>query len=47
MQSIYIKYLNQANKVNKQRDQICTFVLGLEQDFYISNYKRKQVVTFF
>lgn len=45
MQSIYIEYLAQVNKTNKKRNEICTYILGLEQEFYISNKKRKHVVS--
>lgn len=45
MRSIYTEYLNQANEADKQRDQICTLALGLEQDLHISNDEREQAVT--
>ena len=41
MQSIYIKYLNKVNKVDKKCDEIRTCALELEQKLYISNEKRK------
>ena len=45
MQKIYTKYLDQATKVKDQHDQIRTHVLGLEQDFHISDKEREQAVT--
>ena len=45
MQSIYIKYLNKANKADKKRDEIHTCALGLEHELYISNKKREQTVS--
>lgn len=46
MQSSYIEYLAQVNKTNKKHNKICTYILRLEQEFYISNKKRKQAVSF-
>ena len=37
MQSIYTEYLNKTNKADKERDEIYTRALRLEQEFYISN----------
>ena len=44
MQSIYTKYLNKTNKVDKKRNKIYTRALRFEQEFYISNEKREQIV---
>lgn len=44
MWSIYTKYLDQANKANKKCNEICTCILGLDQELYISNKEREQVV---
>ena len=44
MRSIYTKYLNKANKIDKKRNKIHTCVLKLEQEVYISDKERKQVV---
>ena len=44
MRSIYNKYLNKANKRDKKCDEIYTYALKLEQELYIKNKKRKQVV---
>ena len=46
MQSIYTKYLDQANKVDKERDEIHTYALELEQELHISNENREQAVSF-
>ena len=46
IRSIYTKYLDQANEANKERDEIYTRVLRLEQELHISNEKREQVVSF-
>lgn len=43
----YTKYFKQANETNKKRDQIYIYILGLKKDFYISNDKKKQTITFF
>ena len=45
MQSIYTKYLNKINKVNKKRDEIYTCILRLEQELKISNEEREQAVS--
>ncbi len=45
MWSIYTKYLDQANKADKERNEIHTRVLGLEQELHISNEEREQVVS--
>ena len=45
IQSIYTKYLNKANKANKKRDEICTCVLTLEEELYISNEEKEQAVS--
>ena len=44
--SIYTKYLNKANKADKERNEIRTCTLELEQELYISNEERKQAVSF-
>ncbi len=41
MQSIYTKYLDQANKADKKRDEIHTRALGLEQELHISNEEKE------
>ncbi len=41
MRRIYTKYLDQANKVDKERDEIHTRTLGLEQELYISNKEKE------
>ena len=45
MRSIYTKYLNKANKADKERDEIRTRALGLEQELHISNEEREQAVS--
>ena len=45
MQSIYTKYLDQANEADKERDEIHTRALGLEQELHISNEEREQAVS--
>ncbi len=45
MQSIYTKYLDQANKADKENNEIYTCALGLEQELYISNEEREQAVS--
>ena len=42
--TIYTKYLNQANNVNKQYNQIHTIALGLEQKLQISNNKKIEAI---
>ena len=46
MQSIYIKYLNKTKKIDKKRDEICIYALGLEQKLYINNKEKDQAVFF-
>ena len=41
IQKIYIKYLKQTNKADKQNNRIWIQALKLEQDLYISNKKRE------
>ena len=41
MRNIYTKYLNKTNKIDKKRDEICTCMLKLEQELYISNKKKE------
>ncbi len=45
IQSIYTKYLDQANKADKECNEIHTRVLELEQELHISNEERKQAVS--
>ncbi len=45
MRKTNTEYLEQANKADKQNDEIRTRALGLDQDLYISNKKREQAVT--
>ena len=45
MRTIYTKYLNQANKVDKQCNQILTVALELEQQLQISNNERTEAIT--
>ena len=45
MRSIYIKYLDKANKADKEHDEIHNCALGLEQELHISNEERKQAVS--
>ncbi len=45
MQSIYTKYLDQANKADKERDDIHTCALGLEQELHMSNEEIEQTVS--
>lgn len=45
MRSIYIEYLDQANKLEKKCNEIYTCALELEQELHISNIKTKQVVS--
>ena len=45
MRSIYTEYLNKANKADKERDEIHTRALGLEQELHISNKEREQAVS--
>ncbi len=45
MQSIYTKYLDQANEADQERDEIHTRVLRLEQELHISNEEREQTVS--
>lgn len=44
MQSIYTKYLEQANKGDIEHDEIHICALGLEQELHISNEEIEQVV---
>lgn len=46
MQKIYTQYLNKANKADKERNEIYTYVLGLKQELHISNEEIKQAVFF-
>ena len=41
IQTIYIKYLDKTNKINKKFDEENTSVLGLDQKLLISNNKKK------
>ena len=43
--NIYIKYLNQANHVDKQCKKIRTIALRLEQKLQISNNKKQEAIT--
>lgn len=45
MYTIYTKYLNQVNDVNKQCNQIKTIALEIEQELLISNNERYKVIT--
>ena len=45
MRSIYTEYLDQANEADKERDEIRTRALGLEQELHISNEEREQTVS--
>ena len=45
MRTIYTEYLNQANNVDKQCNQIQTVALRLEQELQISNNERTEVIT--
>ena len=45
MWNIYIKYLGQANKLNKKYNEIHIWTLKLEQKLYISNYEKKQIIS--
>lgn len=47
IQNIYTKYLDQANKADKNCDKIRTYALKLEQEFYISNKGKKFLVSLF
>ncbi len=42
--NIYTKYLNQANYANKLCKEIQTIILGLEQEFGISNNERQEAI---
>lgn len=42
MQSLYTRYSDKANIVDKKRNDICTRALGLEQKLHISNGEREQ-----
>ena len=44
MRSIYTEYLHEANEADKERDEIRTRALGLEQELHISNEEREQAV---
>ncbi len=46
MQNIYTKYLDQANKVDKEYNEICIYMLELEQELLISNKKREYIASF-
>lgn len=46
MQNTYTGYLDQANKANKERNEICTYALALKQRLHISNKERAQAVSF-
>ena len=46
MQSIYTKYLDQANKADKKHNEIYTRILRLEQELHIRNEEREQAVSF-
>lgn len=46
MQKIYTQYFDQANKVDNQCNKIWMHILGLEQDLYISNKEKEQMVIF-
>ena len=41
MRNIYIEYLDQANKADKDYHEIYTCILGQEQELYISNEKKE------
>ena len=41
IQRIYTKYLDQANKADKECDEIYTYAFGLEQELHISNEVRE------
>lgn len=41
IQKIYTEYVDQASKVDNQYNKIQIHTLGLKQDLYISNNKRK------
>ena len=45
MRSIYTEYLHEANEADKERDEIRTRALGLEQELHISNEEREQAVS--
>ncbi len=45
MQSIYTKYLDQANKADKVCNEIHTRALRLEQELHISNEEKEQAVS--
>lgn len=47
MRKIYTRYINKANKVDDQHDQIQTWASRLEQDLYIINKEREQALNFF
>lgn len=46
MRKIHKEYFNPANKADSQYVKICTYALELEEDFCISNEKKKQTITF-
>lgn len=46
MQNIYIKFSNNVHKIDKKCNEIPIYILRLEQKFYISNKKRKQIAFF-
>lgn len=43
--TIYTKYLNQTNNVNKQYNQIKTIALDLKQKLVMSNNKKTKAIT--
>ena len=45
IRNIYTKYLDQANKADKERYEIYTFALRLEQELYINNEEREEAVS--
>ena len=47
MQSIYTKYINKINKVDKKHDEIRTCTLKLEQKLDICNKKENRQLFFF
>ena len=47
MHTIYTKYMNQASNATKQYNQIQTVILGIKQEFQISNNKKVEAITLF
>lgn len=45
MYTIYTKYLNEANHINKQYNQISIITLTLQQELQISNNEMTKAIT--